>query len=347
MDNASTEKERIYRSNLERTIAKITVDSRKDRVKESFGEVLANSPFIPILFETEKPDALDRGGVKSKATGVEPIIINLLGGEKMEIGRYSKPGFMSSKLEYGVAWRILGHNPRGLLVQHPWIIFEGSLDTRLVPLEKTGLGYGEEGEILRWMALFNPADIETEGVEFNKMNFSKILALKSLGVPLDRIGPPDVDVSNFTENIQTLEKLRSKADKTLEDNGRYQSMLTEVARKRIVVMETCQAFGDLHKLYNQSYLEKIFGSGYRSWVRDIYTYACVCGSDLTPWTLRALGDLMPNPINNEKLTAEELQTVGQFIEDSGIGFVIDESDRGKVIVTNPLIVKKVEELPDE
>jgi len=329
------------------------VDARNIRIKEHFKDDLAGSPFVPVLFEIEKMDVLGDKKIRSKQMDAEPITLELRGGERLQVGKYSKPSSFNRGTDYGIAWKILGQDPHGSmegdqrLIQHPWVMLEHLHNMTPIPLEKTTLGYGEAEEILRWMAMFNPEDMTTEGLEFKIENYPKMMALKALGkLPLTPTLAEETNDTGFKDKLGKLEQYRKSLTDVPETKERYLTMLAEVNRLRESRTQGVTSFDDLNRLYNEDYLRETFGDGYKAWVHDIYLFAEVQGLDMTPWSLESLKGMMPNPTTNEPLTDEDLLKIQNFISDNGIGFSIGESARGVEMVTNPRIAQMISGLPD-
>lgn len=318
--NNTDNRKNVFGDSLEKSIATATSVAKERLISKNFPKDIAESDYIPVVFNVGKTRAFESAPVSADRTDSKPITLDLKGGEKIEIGRYQEPTMFTDRNNYGIAFRILGRDPHyphsDTPVQHPWVMLKSDHlknVSSVIPLEKVNLQRDEDLEIMRFLAVFSPKDIETAEVEFSKENYPKILLLDMLGCPVTDFDQKSVTWEDFNQKLANPNTPKS------ELNSLRESMFTQLESPE-----------DLSKLYDEKYLKEIFGENYNTWIQNIYLFTATFGQSLNTFAF---------PETEEDLTQKEAQNIYNFITDNNLAILIKKSSRGPEMVANPLVVK--------
>jgi hypothetical protein len=166
------------------------------------------------------------------------------------------------------------------MVQHPWVMLESDFrSVQAVCVEKKNLEYGEGDRIVRWLALFNPKDIDLSQINFSMADYPKLVVLNMMGVSLAD-GPQRAN-DQQTEDLQKITRVR-----------------------------------DFSELYRPEYLEEVFGKDAGEWVTTVYEFLQV--GDPMSWPLNSWKAMMPNPVTDEAISDKELASVERFLVENNL-----------------------------
>lgn len=318
-----------------------------ERLRDRWGRDLADSPFIPLSFEVSDVDPLARATtVAVKQRDEQPLSFDMNGGEKLELARYLKAGRTIGGPNYGLAFHITemqvkGNDPQdnGKLVEHPWVMVGSTLDeTKVTPLEKKTLQYGEENEIVKWLALFNPKDIDLSQINFSNEDYPKLVVLAQFGISIaERTPTHETTLNELRESLTVLRQMEilSRTDETVKP--RYDAKLAETNAMRDAVMQNLTEEDDLTSLFHPDYLSELFGDKPADWVNDIYAYLQV--NHPMAWPPSSWQAMMESPDTHEAITDEELEKIKKFLVDNNLAINIS-TDR---MATNPFVYRKMSE----
>src|SRR3989304_4370125 len=98
--NNTDNRKNVFGDSLEKSIATATSTAKERLISQNFSKDIAESDYIPIVFNVGKTKAFESAPVSADRTDNEPITLDLMGGEKIEIGRYQEPTMFTDRNNY-------------------------------------------------------------------------------------------------------------------------------------------------------------------------------------------------------------------------------------------------------
>jgi hypothetical protein len=317
-----------------------------ERLNDRWSRRLNDSPVIPICFEIKSADLLSRDQISVKARDEKPLSFDLSGGEKLEIARYIDTSRNIGGPSYGLAFHITemqinGSDPQdqGKLVEHPWVKLGSILhETEVTPLEKKTLQYAEGDQIVKWLALFNPKDIDVSQINFSVDDYPKLVLLAYFGRTIaEKISTSEVTLSDLQQSLVELRQMEIASRSDESAKVKYESKLAETNTMRDFVTQNLPDDFDPATLFHEDYIHELFGEKADEWVYTIYEF--LAPGDPFAWSPESWQQMITSPDTQEFLNDAELDKVTQFLTTNNLAIAITP---GKM-ATNPFVYQKLNE----